>query len=153
MKLRNQWLVGNQRQSKGPEPGWLTPSHSSLYNARCHLLHRAGLGSGFLLSVAPGSWSPPPLWLLTAGSLVCFLTLNRLDTLVSDLRGFRKERQCFVNSKHQSRSSKKQAPAVSPCPVRTREDSKGLGCICRIRLVQCLACPESDRKPDWGREV
>lgn len=42
---------------QGDRTRWLAPSHSSLYNARCHLLHRAGLGSGFLPSVATDSWS------------------------------------------------------------------------------------------------
>lgn len=69
----------------------------------------------------------PHPWILPAGSFVCFLTLNRLDTLVTDLRGFRAERKCFGNRKYQSRPSRKLVHTASPCPRGEGERVKGLG--------------------------
>lgn len=77
---------------QGLEPGLLTPSQSSFKNPKW---------LSFQVSSAPENWIEAWLlpssshrqlesllpWILPAGSLVCFLILNRLDTLVTDLTG------------------------------------------------------------------
>lgn len=103
-------------------PGLFAPSQSSFKNAKW---------LSFQVSSAPESWIqawlPPSSshrqlefllpWILPAGSLVCFLILNRLDTLVTDLRGFREERECFANRKYKSRPSRKRVPTACPCSM------------------------------------
>lgn len=103
-------------------PGLFTLSQNSLKNAKW---------PSFQVSSAPESWIqawiPPSSshrqlefllpWILPAGSLVCFLILNRLDILVTDLRGLREERECFANGKYKSSPSRKQVHAACPCSM------------------------------------
>lgn len=156
---RGQWLVGNQWQEQGLEPGLLPPIQAVLESQAAFL-------PGHLPS-APESWtgawiapfSSPrqlkslPPWIFPTGSLVCFLILSRLDTLLTDLREVREERECFANGKYPSRPSGKQVHAVSPCSVGKGQESKRPGLHLQERATwmpdRCWIWPRAD----WGGEM
>lgn len=115
---------------QGLEPGLLTPSQSSFKYVKW---------PSFQVSSAPESWTEAWLlpwsshrqlesllpWILPAGSLVCFLILNRLDTLSQTSEGL--GRTVFCKWKYKSQSSRKQVHAACPFSVEKGERSQRPG--------------------------